>query len=265
MDNLFQFRAGTIPLLVSIPHTGTDVPEPIFERLTDRAKKLPDTDWSLDRLYDLPVLRDCSLIQAKLSRYVIDLNRLASNDSLYPGQNTTGLCPITTFDGEPIYQPGSELDESEIESRISTYWHPFHLAIAEELDRLKAVYRQVVLFDAHSIASEVPRLFPGRLPDFNFGTNQGHSCSASFQSMVNQFSADKLPGYSSVVNGRFIGGYITRNYGRPAENVDALQLELSQATYMNETSGEWNDKAAAIVQKSLSLLLERILNWIQSK
>ena len=265
MGNLFQIRAVTIPLLVSIPHTGTDVPEPIFERLTAQAKKLPDTDWDLDRLYDLPVLRDCSLIQAKLSRYVIDLNRPASNASLYPGQNTTEICPVTTFSGEPIYQPGNEPDESEIASRISTYWQPYHSAIADELDRLKAFHGQVVLFDAHSIASEVPRLFPGRLSDFNFGTNQGRSCSASFQSMVNQFSADQLPEYSSIVNGRFIGGYITRNYGRPVENVDALQLELSQATYMNETSGELNNEAAAIVQKSLSLLLERILNWIQQK
>jgi N-formylglutamate deformylase len=262
MAKLFQFRAGKFPLLVSIPHTGTDVPHPISESFTEQARKLVDTDWDLDRLYDLPILRDCSLIQARTSRYVIDLNRPKTDDNLYPGQNTTGLCPTVTFAGDIIYHAGREPSESEIETRIATYWQPYHSMISEELNRLRTAHGRVVLFDAHSIASEVPRLFAGRLPDFNFGTNRGQSCSVDFQSLVDQFAGNELSDFSSVINGRFIGGYITRHYGRPTKNVEALQLELSQATYMDEVSGKWSSEKATHVQQFLSKLLTRILEWL---
>ncbi|MFO0219067.1 MAG: N-formylglutamate amidohydrolase, partial [Planctomycetota bacterium] len=176
MSRHFEFRSGVLPLLVSIPHAGTDLPDGFAERLTDSARRLPDTDWFVDRLYDLPLLREASMIVARTSRYVVDLNRPPGDESLYPGQSTTGLCPLVQFDGKPIYLPGAEPDAAEIAGRVETYWQPYHTAIANELERLRARHSRVLIFDAHSIASEVPRLFPGVLPDFNFGTNHGASC-----------------------------------------------------------------------------------------
>lgn len=259
MSPLFEFRSGKLPLLVSIPHAGTDLPSEFSERLTQPAQRLPDTDWFVDRLYDLPVLRDASLIVARTSRYVVDLNRPPSDQSLYPGQNTTGLCPLIQFDGTPLYRAGAEPDASEISDRISRYWQPYHIQIQAELARLQSEHPRILIFDAHSIASQVPRLFPGVLPDFNFGTNHGATCSPSFQRTVEQFAGEQLNRYTHVINGRFVGGYITRNYGQPKARIEGLQLELSQATHLDEASRTWDSALADRLQTVLSRLFTTLL------
>lgn len=259
MSPIFDFRPGKLPVLVSIPHAGTEIPAEISERMTESARQLPDTDWFVDRLYDLPVLRDASLIVARTSRYVIDLNRPPSNESLYPGQNTTGLCPLIQFDGAPLYREGTEPTAEEISSRIKNYWQPYHEQIGAELKRLRNAHPRVLIFDAHSIASQVPRLFPGVLPDFNFGTNHGATCSASFQKTIEQFADKQLPEYSHVINGRFVGGYITRNYGQPSANIEGLQLELSQATHLDEATGTWDSALAVRLQSVISRLFATLL------
>lgn len=259
MSRLFDFRSGSLPLLVSIPHAGTDLPAGFADRLTESALHLPDTDWFVDRLYGLPILRDASLIVARVSRYVVDLNRPPGDESLYPGQNTTGLCPLTQFDGSPIYRPGEEPAAEEQKSRIESHWRPYHAAIAAELDRLRALHPRVLIFDAHSIASQVPRLFPGVLPDFNFGTNHGTSCAEALQRKIEQFARGPLSGYSQVVNGRFVGGYITRHYGRPEHGIDSLQLELSQATHLDEPTRTWDSASAGRLQLVLSRLFATLL------
>ena len=228
----FDFTPGTLPLLISIPHLGTIIPADCQAGLTDIAAIKQDTDWHLDQLYGFAVAMGASVIRAKVSRYVIDLNRPPSGESLYPGQTTTGLCPVDTFRGEPLHQGGAAPDASEQSRRLATYWQPYHLQIRTELDRIKAQHGAALLWDAHSIASVLPRLFDGQLPDLNFGTADGRSCAPSLIPAVADVAATGP--YSLVVNGRFKGGHITRHYGAPQDGVHAIQLEMSQLLYMQE-------------------------------
>jgi N-formylglutamate deformylase len=233
-EPVFRFRQGILPLLISIPHLGTEIPETVRCQLTDQASDVADTDWHLDTLYDFAKRAGASVLGARYSRYVIDLNRPSSGESLYPGQTTTGLCPTETFRGEPLYKTGSGPAGEELSARLSTYWAPYHAKLREELDRMKAQFGRVLLWEAHSIASVLPRLFEGKLPDLNLGTNSGNSCDARILDAVTQI-LESQP-FTWVANGRFKGGYITREYGRPEQGVHAIQLEMCQSTYMNETT-----------------------------
>lgn len=225
------FRDG--PLVLSMPHGGTGIPGEVAAGLNDLGREVSDTDWWIDRLYDFAEDLDASVVRATLSRYVIDLNRDPSDQSLYPGQATTGLCPSETFDGVPIYRPGAEPDAAEIEARKAAYYAPYHEALQVALDRAKAAQGFALLYDCHSIRSLVPRLFEGELPVVNLGTNGGASCAPGMEAAVAAVCAAQST-YSHVTNGRFKGGWITRNYGRSAEGVHALQVELSQRAYMDE-------------------------------
>lgn len=261
MSDVYELHRGKGPLLISVPHAGTAVPEDIAARFNSAALPLPDTDWHVDTLYDFAAGIGASMIVANYSRYVIDLNRPMDDRSLYPGQTTTGLIPIDTFDGDPIYQNDIDPDLAEVMARVEAYWKPYHNALAAELERIKAQHGHAVLWDAHSIASEVPRLFDGVLPDFNFGTNSGASCSESLAQRVFE-TAQGFEDYTSVINGRFKGGFITRNYGRPADGFHAIQLELSQATYMDERP-PWPFRIdlANHVRPNIRTLLECCLDW----
>ena len=249
----FRFRAGRSPLLVSMPHTGTYVPPEIEERLTPAARALPDTDWHLERLYDFLEELGASVLVATHSRYVVDLNRPPDNANLYPGQDTTPLVPIDTFHKEPLYRRGEEPKESEIAERVEPYWKPYHAKLAEALAALKDQHGYALLWDAHSIFSMVPRFFEGTLTDLNLGTADGHACAAG----IGEGLMTKVSGYSAVLNGRFKGGYITRRYGAPAGGVHAVQLELSEATYMDESPPFRFDEARAKrLRPQLRALLE---------
>ncbi len=257
----YEFREGTTPLLVSIPHAGLEVPDAIAGRLTEKARELGDTDWHIPQLYDFLDGLGASVLAATQSRYVVDLNRPPDGATLYPGQATTGLAPTTTFDGDPLYLAGAEPDENEIKARVETYWKPYHAKLHEGLENLKRHYGYALLWDAHSIRSRVPRLFDGGLPDMNFGTNQGDSCDTKLTKRILAVAED-VTDFTHVLNGRFKGGFITRNYGNPDQDVHAIQLELSQATYMDETPpyGFRPDKAVRI-QPVLKHLLETLLDW----
>ena len=259
----FTFQRGSLPLLISIPHNGSQIPDGIAESMTADGKSSRDTDWFLDQLYDLPELADASRIVAEYSRYVIDLNRPRDNQSLYPGQTTTGLIPETCFDGSVVYKAGSQPNAAEVERRIETIWQPYHDQIDTELQRMRNENGIAVLIEAHSIASEVPRLFEGVLPDFNIGTNQGQSCCNSMTEAVMSVLKGQS-NYSHVLNGRFVGGYITRYFGRPDEQIHAIQIELSQKTYLNESDLSWNDESAVRVQKVFGDVMAAITNWIKS-
>ncbi len=228
----FHFTPGRGPVLVSMPHVGVDLPDDIAAGLTDAARKLTDTDWHIDRLYDFLGEFDCSVVRARHSRYVIDLNRGAEGKALYPGQSETELCPTTGFDGAALYCAGKEPDQDEILRRKQTYWQPYHDQIRRELERIKAEYGYALLWDAHSIQSRVPRFFDGKLPDLNLGTGNGISCAPAMADML--FRTGQQSGYSVVLNGRFTGGYITRHYGDPDRNIHAVQMEIAQITYMDE-------------------------------
>jgi N-formylglutamate deformylase len=264
MTKAFELKRGMAPLLISMPHAGTLLPPGIAALLTDAALRLPDTDWHLERLYDFTDALGASVIVATHSRYAIDLNRPPDDASLYPGQDTTGLCPLDTFYHQPLYREGQQPDAAEIRRRIDKYWEPYHAALHSELNRLRERHETVVLWDAHSICSVVPRFFEGRLPDLNLGSAGGTACDKSLAQLVLQI-ARSHPRYSVVLDGRFKGGYITRRYGRPAEGVHAIQLELAQLTYMQEQYPySFDESHAAALRPVLTQMLRGVLRWVQS-
>jgi N-formylglutamate amidohydrolase len=260
----YHFTQGRIPLLVSMPHVGTALPDGFAGRLTEPARALPDTDWHLPLLYDFLAELGCSVLVAHYSRLVIDLNRPPDDAPLYTTA-TTGLIPPLLFDGTPVYRPGTAPDEPEKRVRVDHYWRPFHAKLGGELARLRQAYGTAVLFEAHSIRSEVPRLFPGRLPDFNMGTNDGDSADPGLAKRLFGILGH-APGYTGVLNGRFKGGYNTRHYGAPARDIHAVQLELVQATYMDETPPfAFRPDRAAAVRPTLRRFVEALADFATAK
>lgn len=250
---------GNQPLLISLPHDGEIIPSGIAARLVPSALRVPDTDWHVSRLYAFARDLGASILVPTHSRYVVDLNRPPDDVSLYPGQNTTGLCPVVQFSGEPVYLDGGQPTAGEIAERVELYWRPYHAALAGEIQRIHAEHGRCTLWEGHSIRSVVPFLFEGRLPDFNLGTVGGSSCRIALREQlvgVLEAQAD----YSFVVDGRFKGGYITRHYGRPEQGVDAVQLELAQVNYMDEVSYAYDSERAARLQVLIRRLLEAALD-----
>ncbi|QOL26187.1 N-formylglutamate deformylase [Thalassotalea sp. LPB0316] len=259
---IFNLYQGNQPLLISMPHNGQAIPSEIKATMTETALAVPDTDWYLDKLYDFAQAMGVSVINPTYNRYVIDLNRNTNGENLYPGANSTELCPTTAFDLSPLYQEGKKPTEAEIARRIDTYWQPYHQALAQEIARLKAQHGYVVLLEAHSILSHVPRFFDGQLPDFNFGNNLGESCQ---QTLIEAIEAIDFSPYSQITNGRFKGGFITRHFGQPSQCVEAVQLELSQATYLDEQTLSYNQTKAEQVKPKLKALVSSLLRYAQQQ
>jgi N-formylglutamate deformylase len=252
----FAFRIGNAPLLVSMPHTGTVLPGWLKARMSPVALQLPDTDWHLERLYDFVDELGASVLVATHSRYVVDLNRPPDNANLYPGQDTTPLVPIDTFHKQPLYRRGQQPNEAEIAERVEEYWKPYHMKLAEALAALKEKHGYALLWDAHSIFSVVPRFFQGTLTELNLGTADGRSCGPG----IGEGLMKVVSGYGAVLNGRFKGGYITRKYGDPANRIHTVQLELSEATYMEESPPfRFRDDLAARLRPQLRALVEAFL------
>lgn len=262
----FRFRQGTRPLLISMPHVGTHVPPALAARLTEEARHVPDTDWHLERLYDFADELGASVLVATHSRYVIDLNRPPDGASLYPGQSVTGLCPVDTFDDTPVYaNPGDLPGDAETAERRDAIWQPYHAKLTEELARIRAQHGVAALWDAHSIRSVLPRFFEGKLPDLNLGTGKGISCDPALAQTL-QGIAESAAGYTGVLNGRFTGGYITRNYGNPAQNVHAVQLEMTQSSYMQEKLPfDYLPEVAAGVQPHVRRMIEAVLAFAEGR
>lgn len=262
---------GSEPLVLAFPHSGTRIPHELQEAFIGASRACKDTDWWVDKLYAFAANLGATLVHTAISRSVIDVNRDPSGRSLYPGQATTGLCPVTTFDGEPLYKPGHGPDCNDIETRKERWFRPYHLALRGELDRLHAAHGRVVLYDCHSIRSVIPRLFDGQLPHFNIGTNDGKSCAPELEARIARICRDSSvapgddaeqdaqrqrsaqqrrsplgnpgrdghanPFWQTVVNGRFKGGWTTRHYGRPDQGYHAVQMELACRGYLAEPVG----------------------------
>ena len=248
---------GTSPIILAVPHAGIHVPENIKRRFNDTGHAIADTDWHVDHLYD-GLLPNATLVRATFHRYVVDANRDPSGQSLYPGQNTTGLCPVIDFFGTPIYKDGEEPDAGEIEHRRLTYHAPYHAALAMEIERIRDECGIAVLYDCHSIRSQIPFLFDGKLPDFNIGTNNGTTCAPLIEGRVSEI-CQNASDYTSILNGRFKGGWTTRHYGNPERNIHAIQMELAQSTYMHEAPPWTYDHDRA---HDLRVKLEKILNGL---
>ena len=257
----FTLHRGRLPLLVSVPHVGTRIPAELKPLYQARALEVEDTDWHLDQLYDFARALGASLIVPRFSRYVVDLNRPPENTPMYAQANNTELCPTRFFTGEPLYRDGAAPDASRVIARTASYWRPYHRALAAELERLRQSHGHAVLWDGHSIKSELPWLFDGQLPDMNLGTADSTSCAPALRAAVVAVLQAQT-GYSQVVDGRFKGGYITRQYGRPAEGIHAIQLEMCWRTYMTEAPPfSLDPERVARLQPLLQALLQATLDW----
>jgi N-formylglutamate deformylase len=249
----YSFQRGDLPLLLSVPHDGRDIPEDLRARMTPAGLDIPDTDWHVARLYDFAHAEGASVIVAHWSRYVVDLNRSPDDSVLYPGQLVTGLCPAHTFAGDPIYRDGQGISAEEQAARVKTCWQPYHDRILATLDEFRSRFGYALLWDAHSIPGAVPRLFDGDLPVLNIGTNSGRSCPAIVEERV--VEPARASGYEFVVNGRFKGGYITRHYGDPDGRIAAIQLEIAQRAYMNESTRIYDENKAGRLRTTLKAML----------
>lgn len=262
MTDWLAVERGEAPLVVSVPHAGTTIPPEIEARFVSPDLARNDADFYVDRLYGFARDMGATIVRTAISRSVIDVNRDPSGQSLYPGQATTGLCPVESFDGELLYRDGQEPDAEEIAERHVTWFDPYHAALAAEIGRLREAHGSVVLYDAHSIRSRVPRLFDGELPQFNIGTNEGATCAPALQEAVAEVC--EASGRSWVANGRFKGGWITRDYGAPEEGVHAIQMELAVRGYADEDDGwppEWDEERAAPLQETLGQVLAACLDF----
>ncbi len=251
-----EVARGDSPVVLGLPHTGTHVPPEIMARLNARGQILADTDWHIHRLYD-GLLPDVTTVRATFHRYVIDANRAPDNESLYPGQNTTGLVPLTDFDGAPIWSHPP--DASEMDARRATFHAPYHAALRAEVERVRAIHGVALLYDCHSIRSLVPFLFEGVLPDFNIGTAGGVSCAPAVQAAILDRCAEAT-GYTHILNGRFKGGWTTRHYGRPAEGIHAVQMELAQSTHLESEHPpfDYSEEKAARLRPVLAAILQSL-------
>lgn len=257
----YSYKPGNTPLIISIPHAGTYVPDDIMAGMTTEARTLPDTDWHVDTLYSFATILGASLLKGNYSRYVIDLNRPPDDAPLYPGMDTTGLCPQTLFNNNPIYQPGTEPDSTEVNRRIEQIWAPYHQCLGEVISDKLVNHGYALLYEAHSIRSVIPRLFEGRLPDLNLGTADGKSASSDLENRLYEV-CQAAESFSSTCNGRFKGGYITRYYGQPGNGIHAVQLELTQCSYMNEDYPyEFLPHRASRIREVLKQLIHRMLAW----
>lgn len=256
MSKIVSVAEGASPVILAQPHGGTGLVAGLEARLTDRARALADTDWHIDRLYD-GLLEGATVVRAHLSRYVIDLNRDPGGVSLYPGQNTTGLCPTIGFDGKPLYRPGREPGEDEIAERVKAYHAPYHDALRAQIARVKTAHGIAIVYDCHSICSRLRFLFDGQLPVFNLGTFGGKSCAPELEAAASNALADVgEDGFDRVVNGRFKGGWTTRHYGRPQDGIHGVQMELAWRGYMDETAPwRYRSDRAEILRPHLARLL----------
>jgi N-formylglutamate deformylase len=255
---LCEIDRGDTPLVVDVPHAGTFVPDAIAARLAPAARAVPDTDWHVEKLFSFVPGTGATLLVATHSRYVVDLNRDPSGAALYPGADNTELCPTRTFADEPIYVTGGAPNADEVAARRAEFFEPYHALLAAEIERVRQRHGYAILLDGHSIRSQVPRFFAGQLPDLNLGTADGASCASGVQSCAALVLAG-ADGFSSVVNGRFKGGYVTRHYGAPARGIHALQLETAQACYMDEAAPyPWEparaEKLVSVLQRLLAAL-----------
>ena len=249
---------GTSPVILGLPHTGTEVPEDIWARLNDNGRILADTDWHIHKLYD-GLLDNVTTVRATFHRYCIDANRDPAGVSLYPGQNTTTLIPETDFDGLAIWKDGEQPAEADIADCISRFHKPYHEALAAEIERVKAIHGVAILYDCHSIRSHIPFLFEGTLPDFNIGTDNGKTCAPVIEAAVFGV-AKQAEGYTSILNGRFKGGWTTRHYGQPETGVHAIQMELAQSTHLatEAVPFAYDEAKAAELRSHLKDILQQL-------
>lgn len=254
-----------VPILISSPHSGTAFPEEIRGHYNPEAIAAPDdTDWFIDKLYDFAPSLGITMIAARYSRWVIDLNRDPESNPLYDdGRVITDLCPTMSFMEEPIYKEDQLPNRKEIDRRLGQYYWPYYFKLQSLLNDLKKEFGQVLLWDAHSIRQYVPTIRKELFPDLILGDNDEKSASED----LIKTSLDKL-GESRLKlnhNNPFKGGHITRYFGKPSDNQHALQLEMTKINYMNNDELQYNEERAAIIRSILINNFEGLIEKLTSQ
>ncbi len=253
--------APIVPILVSIPHAGTHFPKELAANYHPHILQHPtDTDWFVDKLYDFALRLGITLIVAKLSRYVIDLNRNPENQALYSEERPqTSLVPTHSFEGKSLYI-GNPPNSKEIHRRLTNYYHPYHVAISNKLREFKLTFGHALFFDAHSIKHLVPGLNP---KPFHQITLSDHNGQCAHPKLVEQALQSLRSGpYAVAYNENFLGGQLVRSMGQPAKNIYGLQLEMCQNIYMDEDTTCYLPKKAAQVQKLLEQLFKDLIRCL---
>lgn len=252
------------PFILSFPHSGTYVPSIIAKRMkSNMLLDMDDTDWDLDKLYDFAFDLGIPVLKANYHRWVVDLNRDPSGVSLYnDGRKITGLVTEIDFLGEDIYRKGQKPDEAEIEERITMYFNPFHNQLAEIIEQVKTEFGLVFLWDAHSIRRHVPSIRPEPFPDMILGTHSGKSCPSELEQLIFDYFLEV--GYQCQANTIFKGGYITRNYGNPANGTYTFQLEMSKDLYMKDFETQYDKSKASGLKLHLHSLILNIFEKLDN-
>lgn len=254
---------GLVPIVLSVPHCGIEFPAELREEYNPNLISSPDdTDWFVHQLYSFAAEKGIIMIHAVYSRWVIDLNRDPQSKPLYSdGRIITGLCPTTTFFGEPIYKDQRErVSTEEMERRVEKYYTPYHQKIQDLLDEVKQQFGKVLLWDCHSIRQQVPTIHKEKFPDLILGDADGTSASPGLiESAIRNLESG---GYQFSHNYPFKGGYITRHFGKPDENQHALQLEMTKVNYMDDSEKSYHEgrsnKMRLLLMKTLDDLVERL-------
>lgn len=251
-----------VPIIISSPHSGTFFPPEIASKLKpEMADKPDDADWFIDRLYDFAPAMGITVIKANYCRWVIDLNRDPESKPLYTdGRVITGLVPTTNFNGDPLYKDAVP-EEHEIAERIHKYYLPYHEKLEELLEQTKQQFGKALLFDAHSIRRVVPGIQKEAFPQLILGDNDGTSASKEVIDAVWNILKDS--GYEATHNTPFKGGQITRSFGKPDDNVHALQLEMAKTNYMDATETEYDGQNAAQIREVLKAVFTQLITTLQ--
>lgn len=255
-----------IPIVVSVPHCGTQFPKEVSDQFNQTVIQNPsDTDWFVDKLYDFAPSLGITMITAIISRCVIDLNRDPESKPLYnDGRIITALCPTHTFLGQPLYSDCRlEVEKKEVERRLHAYYFPYHRQLQTLLDDVKSEFGKVLLWDCHSVKQFVPTIYKEKFPDLILGDADGQSASpTSIEVAYRTLGANT---YSLTHNHPFKGGYITRYFGRPLQNQEALQLEMSKINYMDDSESHYHqpraDKMRSHLIETFAALRKSLLDF----
>ncbi|GAA4113631.1 N-formylglutamate deformylase [Aquimarina addita] len=266
--NLFKITEATVPkvpILISIPHAGTQFPVEIKHYYKKKMRNhLDDTDWYVHKLYEFAPSLGITIIKANLSRWVIDLNRDPKSIPLYTDNRLiTAITPITDFYGNNIYtSSSSEPDPIEIQRRLDLYYWPYYRQIETLIADLKKKFGKVLLWDAHSIRHLVSTIQKKPFPDMILGNNDQKT--AHPQLILTALEKLRSKKFEVAHNTPFKGGHITRYFGKPAQNVHALQLEMNKILYMDDNEITYNTKRASEVQEVLQDTLQHLIRTMKT-
>ncbi len=255
-------RGASLPILVSVPHSGTEFPEDLEKFFKEKFRKDPeDTDWLVHKVYDFLPSLGIPVLHAKYSRYVVDLNRDPDDVALYNDDRfITGLFPTHSFTKEALYKDKSTQEEalSEFDRkwRMDRFYWPYYRAIQSHLTEKRDQHKAALLFDAHSIARSVPSLSAEPFPDLVLGTQMGFTADKKLIDAALEV-LERSP-YKVSHNDPFRGGNITRNHGNPEMGFHAMQLEMCQDLYLAEDGRSLDPEKTEQLRNTLSLLFREL-------